>query len=153
MGGKADACFVGGGKEDSHERERDNQVKMRPTYLLPLRSFSCMRRNQSVIENNKQTPSTLWWWLFEANGRACHGRARDPNHNTAGASGDLLTLTIASLIISILMESADVRDANDVPIAFTRWGGRSGSVKTYHGRRRERREWPSWSRRLLSWEA
>lgn len=76
-------------------------------------------------------------------------RSRDPNHNKS----DLLTLTMASLIISIWMESADVRDSGDTIFAFTRWDGGPGSEKTYHGRKSEPLGQPSWTRRLLSWEA
>ena len=82
------------------------------------------------------------------------GRGREassptfPQLNRPGGGGhhihrDPLTFTIASLIISISNESANIRDHSDTKIALTRYGGGAGSVKTYRGRRRGR---PSWSR-------
>jgi hypothetical protein len=66
---------------------------------------------------------------------------------------DQLTFRIASLIISIFSELADIRDENDIKIKQTRNGGDERSVETYHGRRRGSRQ-PSWSRQWkLSWEA
>lgn len=44
------------------------------------------------------------------------------------------------------MESADVRDTGDALFIPMRWGGGSGSDKTYRGRRREEQARPSWAR-------
>lgn len=144
-----DGSEKGGGKRRAPgmaDRRGATRTKHTKTYLLPLRSFSCTQKGQSAINNQKESSSTSRWWVAVPNGRTCHGRARDPDHNTLGAGGDLLTFTIASLIMSIWIESADIRDTGDTPFTPMRWGGGSGSEETYHGRRREERAPPSWPR-------
>lgn len=74
------------------------------------------------------------------------GATRITTTRVARAGTDQLTLIIASLIISISFKSADVRDYNHTKTAFTRCCGDSGSEKTYHGRKCEQQERPSWTR-------
>jgi hypothetical protein len=69
-----------------------------------------------------------------------------PESQQVRAGSDQLTLIMASLIISVWFESADARDRNHTHIAFARYGGQSGSVKTYHGRKCEEQAPPSWTR-------
>lgn len=67
---------------------------------------------------------------------------------------DLLTFRMASLIISILMESVEARDKDDTRIILISRCGEERSVETYRGMKHGQRCRTSWSRQWkLSWEA
>lgn len=67
---------------------------------------------------------------------------------------DLLTFRMASLIISILMESVEARDKEDTKIILISCCGEERSVETYRGMKHGQRCRTSWSRQWkLSWEA